>query len=76
MVNEEKHQLLKELQEKTGSESSQLAQLEKQCDLLAQEKEKLQEMLGGIQAEKSKLEIKLQKSVDKVLNLCLKIHSW
>ncbi|XP_026703732.1 centromere-associated protein E [Athene cunicularia] len=67
LVTKEKHQLLGELKEKTESESSKLQQQEKQCDLLAQERDQLQEMLEGIQAEKNKLEINLQDSVDKIL---------
>lgn len=69
LVTTEKHQLLGELKEKTESESSKLQQLEKQCDFLVGERDRLQEMLEGIQAEKNKLEIKLQESVDKVLYL-------
>ncbi|XP_072717996.1 centromere-associated protein E isoform X2 [Ciconia boyciana] len=67
LVTKERHQLLGELKEKTESESPKLQQLEKQCDLLAQERDQLQEMLEGIQAEKNKLEINLQESVDKIL---------
>ncbi|NXN14669.1 CENPE protein, partial [Indicator maculatus] len=67
LVATEKHQLLEELKEKTGSESNKVALLEEQCDLLAQEREKLQEMLEGVQAENKKLEINLQESVDKIL---------
>lgn len=69
LVTTEKHQLLGELKEKTESESSKLQQLEKQCDFLVGERDGLQEMLEGIQAEKNKLEINLQESVDKVLYL-------
>ncbi|XP_074721204.1 centromere-associated protein E [Strix uralensis] len=67
LVTNERHQLLGELKEKTESESSKLQQQEKECDLLAQERDQLQEMLEGIQAEKNKLEINLQESVDKIL---------
>ncbi|KAM6402245.1 centromere-associated protein E [Pluvialis apricaria] len=67
LVTEERHQLLEELKKKTESESSILSQLQKQCDLLAQERDQLQEMLEGIREEKNKLEIKLQESVDKIL---------
>ncbi|NXF53231.1 CENPE protein, partial [Oceanites oceanicus] len=67
LVTNERHQLLGELKEKTESESSKLQQLEKQCVLLAQERDQLQEMLEGIQAENNKLEINLQESVDKIL---------
>ncbi|XP_055652281.1 centromere-associated protein E isoform X1 [Falco peregrinus] len=66
-VNKERHQLLGELEEKTASESHKLQQLERQCDLLAQERDQLQEILEGIRAEKNKLEVNLQKSVDKIL---------
>lgn len=67
LVTKERHQLLGELKEKIESESGKLQQLEKQRDLLAQERDHLQEMLEGLQAGKNKLEIKLQESVDKVL---------
>ncbi|XP_054238811.1 centromere-associated protein E [Indicator indicator] len=67
LVTTEKHHLLEELKEKTESESSKLQLLEEQCDLLALEREKLQEMLEGVQAENKKLEINLQESVDKIL---------
>ena len=69
LVTKERHQLLGELKEKTKSESSKLQQLEKQCNVLVQERDQLQEMLEGIQAEKNKLEINLQESIDKVLYL-------
>ncbi|XP_069639599.1 centromere-associated protein E [Haliaeetus albicilla] len=67
LVTKERHQLLGELKEKIESESGKLQQLEKQRDLLAQERDHLQEMLEGLQAGKNKLEIKLQESVDKIL---------
>ncbi|XP_008936501.1 PREDICTED: centromere-associated protein E, partial [Merops nubicus] len=67
LVTMERHQLLGEWKEKSESESSKIQQLEKQCDLLAQKRDQLQEMLEGIQAEKSKLEINLQERVDKIL---------
>lgn len=69
LVTKERHQLLGELKEKTECESSKLQQLEKQCNLLAQERDQLQEILEGVRAEKNKLEINLQESVDKVLYL-------
>lgn len=75
LVTEERHQLLGELKEKTESESSKLQQLEKQCDLLGQERDRLQETLEGIRAENNKLEINLQESVDKVLYLLLKYNN-
>ncbi|XP_035181738.1 centromere-associated protein E [Oxyura jamaicensis] len=70
LVTKERQQLLGELKEKTESENNkdnELQQLEKQRDLLAQERDQLQEMLEGVQAEKNKLEVNLQKSVDKIL---------
>ncbi|NXJ98678.1 CENPE protein, partial [Corythaixoides concolor] len=67
LASKERHQLLGELEEKTESESSKLQELEKQCGLLAQERDCLQEALEGIQAEKNKLEINLQESADKIL---------
>ncbi|KAM6136691.1 centromere-associated protein E [Phoenicopterus ruber ruber] len=67
LVTKERDQLLGELKDKTESESSKLQQLEKQCNLLAQERDQLQEMLEDIRAEKNKLEINLQESVDKIL---------
>ncbi|NXP05824.1 CENPE protein, partial [Thinocorus orbignyianus] len=66
LVTKERYQLLGEL-EKTEKESSKLPQLQKQCDLLAQERDQLQEMLRDIQAEKNKLEMNLQESIDKIL---------
>ncbi|NXK19350.1 CENPE protein, partial [Arenaria interpres] len=66
LVTQERHQLLGE-QEKTESESSKLAQLQKQCDVLVRERDQLQEMLEGVRAEKNQLEINLQESVDKIL---------
>lgn len=69
LVTKERHQLLRELKEKTESESNKLQQLEEQCHLLAEEREQLWEMLESVQAEKNKLEINLQESVDKVLYL-------
>lgn len=76
MVTKERQQLLGELKEKTESENNkdnELQQLEKQCDLLAQERDQLQKMLEGVQAEKNNLEVDLQKSVDKVLYLLIKV---
>ncbi|KAK2519916.1 hypothetical protein Q9233_011704 [Columba guinea] len=67
LVTKERHQLLRELKEKTESESDKLQQLEEQCHLLAEEREQLWEMLESVQAEKNKLEINLQESVDKIL---------
>lgn len=67
MVTKERHQLLRELKEKTESESDKLQQLEERCHLLAEEREQLWGMLESVQAEKNKLEINLQESVDKVL---------
>ncbi|KAM6270189.1 centromere-associated protein E [Porphyrio hochstetteri] len=67
LVTQERHQLLGELKEKTKSERSELQQLEEQCNLLVQERDQLQEVLEGIRAEKNKLEINLQESVDKIL---------
>lgn len=69
LVTKEKHQLLRELKEKTESEGNKLQQLEEQCNLLAEEREQLWEMLESVQAEKNKLEMNLQESVDKVLYL-------
>ncbi|XP_009951789.1 PREDICTED: centromere-associated protein E, partial [Leptosomus discolor] len=66
-VTKERHQLLGELKEKTESESSRLRQWEKQCNLLAQERDQFQEMLEGIRSEKNKLETNLQESIDKIL---------
>ncbi|NWU48916.1 CENPE protein, partial [Dromas ardeola] len=66
LVTKERQQLLEELK-RTESEGSKLPQLQKQYDLLAQERDHLQEVLEGIQAEKNKLEINLQESVDKIL---------
>ncbi|XP_009883830.1 PREDICTED: centromere-associated protein E [Charadrius vociferus] len=67
LVTNEKHHLLGELKKKAESESSNLPQLQKQCDLLAQERDQLQEMLKGIREENNKLEINLQESIDKIL---------
>ncbi|XP_065693755.2 centromere-associated protein E isoform X2 [Patagioenas fasciata] len=67
LVTKERHQLLRELKEKTESESDELHQLEEQCRLLAEERVQLGEMLESVQAEKNKLEINLQESVDKIL---------
>ncbi|KAK2546150.1 hypothetical protein Q9966_000619 [Columba livia] len=67
LVTKERHQLLRELKEKTESESDKLQQLEEQCHLLAEEREQLWGMLESVQAEKNKLEINLQESVDKIL---------
>ncbi|NXT76361.1 CENPE protein, partial [Zapornia atra] len=67
LVTQERHQLLGELKEKTERERSELQQLEEQCNLLVQERDQLQEVLEGIRAEKNKLEVNLQESVDKIL---------
>ncbi|NWR74872.1 CENPE protein, partial [Centropus unirufus] len=66
LVMEERQKLL-ELKEKTENERSELQQLEKRCDLLAQERDQFQEIIEDLQAEKNKLEIKLQESVNKIL---------
>ncbi|NXG73546.1 CENPE protein, partial [Baryphthengus martii] len=67
LVTMERHQLLEELKERTESESSKIPQLEKQCGLLAQERDQLQKMLEDIRAEKNKLEFNLRESIDKNL---------
>ncbi|XP_030305811.1 centromere-associated protein E [Calypte anna] len=67
LVTKERHQLLGELEEKTKGDSGKLQQLEKQCDLLGQERDQLQEMLEGIQAEKNKVEMNLQESINKII---------
>ncbi|NXU77178.1 CENPE protein, partial [Oreotrochilus melanogaster] len=67
LVTKERHQLLGELEEKMKGDSGKLQQLEKQCDLLGQERDQLQEMLEGIQAEKNKVEINLQESINKII---------
>lgn len=76
LVTKERHQLMGELKEKIESESGKLQKLEKQRDMLAQERDHLQEMLEGLQAGKNKLEIKLQESVDKVLYFWLKYNNY
>ncbi|NXJ09275.1 CENPE protein, partial [Odontophorus gujanensis] len=67
VVTKERQQMLGELKEKSEYENSKLQQLEKQCDLLAQERDQFQEMLQHIQAEKKKLEVNLQESINKIL---------
>ncbi|XP_021252505.1 centromere-associated protein E isoform X2 [Numida meleagris] len=67
LVTKERQQMLGDLKEKTEYENSKLQQLEKQCDLLAQERDQFQEMLECVQAEKNKLEVNLQESINKIL---------
>ncbi|KAM9193844.1 centromere-associated protein E-like [Mergus octosetaceus] len=69
LVTKERQQLLGELKEKTESanKDNELQQLEKRCGLLAWERDEFEEMLEAAQAEKNKLEVNLQKSVDKLL---------
>ncbi|XP_072191354.1 centromere-associated protein E [Excalfactoria chinensis] len=67
LVTKERQQILEELKEKTEHENSKLQELEKQCDFLAQERDQFQEMLECIQAEKNKLEVNLQESINKIL---------
>ncbi|XP_065593004.1 centromere-associated protein E [Cyrtonyx montezumae] len=67
VVTKERQQMLGELKEKSEYENSKLQQLENQCDLLAQERDQFQEMLQHIQAEKNKLEVNLQESINKIL---------
>ncbi|OXB56675.1 hypothetical protein ASZ78_013121 [Callipepla squamata] len=67
VVTKERQQILGELKEKSEYENSKLQQLEKQCDLLVQERDQFQEMLQHIQAEKNKLEVNLQESINKIL---------
>ncbi|XP_062430902.1 centromere-associated protein E [Rhea pennata] len=66
-ITKEREQLLDEMKEKTESESSKFQEVEKQNNMLAQERNQLQKMLEGIQAEKDKLEVKLYESIEKVL---------
>ncbi|XP_032042690.1 centromere-associated protein E-like [Aythya fuligula] len=69
LVTKERQQLLGELKEKTESENKddELQQLEKRCAVLAWERDEFEEMLEAVRAEKNKLEVNLQKSVDKLL---------
>ncbi|OXB77558.1 UNVERIFIED_CONTAM: hypothetical protein H355_015850 [Colinus virginianus] len=67
VVTNERQQMLGELKEKSEYENSKLQQLEKQCDLLVQERDQFQDMLQHIQAEKNKLEVNLQESINKIL---------
>lgn len=76
MVTKERQQLLGELKEKTESENkdNELQQLEKRCALLAWERDEFEEMLQAAEAGKNELEVNLQKSVDKVLYLWIKVE--
>lgn len=76
MVTKERQQLLGELKEKTESENkdNELQQLEKRCALLAWERDEFEEMLQAAEAGKNELEVNLQKSVDKVLYLLIKVE--
>ncbi|XP_071893051.1 centromere-associated protein E isoform X4 [Anas platyrhynchos] len=69
LVTKERQQLLGELKEKTESENkdNELQQLEKRCAVLAWERDEFEELLEAVQAEKNKLEVNLQKSVDKLV---------
>lgn len=67
LVTEERQQVLEELKEKTEHENSKLQELGKQCALLAQERDQVQETLECVQAEKKKLEVNLQESINKIL---------
>lgn len=69
LVTEERQQVLEELKEKTEHENSKLQELGKQCALLAQERDQVQETLECVQAEKKNLEVNLQESINKVLCL-------
>lgn len=69
LVTEERQQVLEELKEKTEHENSKLQELGKQCALLEQERDQVQETLECVQAEKKKLEVNLQESINKVLCL-------
>ena len=68
--------MLEELKEKTEHENSKLQELGKQCALLAQERDQVQETLECVQAEKKKLEVNLQESINKVLCLWLKYNNY
>lgn len=76
LVTKERQQLLGELKEKTESENkdNELQQLEKRCALLAWERDEFEEMLQAAEAGKNELEVNLQKSVDKVLYLWIKVE--
>lgn len=76
MVTKERQQLLGELKEKSESENkdNELQQLEKRCALLAWERDEFEEMLEAAEAGKNELEVNLQKSVDKVLYLWIKVE--
>lgn len=76
MVTKERQQLLGELKEKSESENkdNELQQLEKRCALLAWERDEFEEMLQAAEAGKNELEVNLQKSVDKVLYLLIKVE--
>lgn len=76
MVTKERQQLLGELKEKTESKNkdNELQQLEKRCALLAWERDEFEEMLQAAEAGKNELEVNLQKSVDKVLYLLIKVE--
>lgn len=76
MVTKERQQLLGELKEKTESKNkdNELQQLEKRCALLAWERDEFEEMLEAAEAGKNELEVNLQKSVDKVLYLLIKVE--
>lgn len=69
LVTEERQQVLEKLKEKTEHENSKLQELGKQCALLEQERDQVQETLECVQAEKKKLEVNLQESINKVLCL-------
>lgn len=76
LVTKERQQLLGELKEKNESENkdNELQQLEKRCALLAWERDEFEEMLQAAEAGKNELEVNLQKSVDKVLYLLIKVE--
>lgn len=76
MVTKERQQLLGELKEKSESENrdNELQQLKKRCALLAWERDEFEEMLQAAEAGKNELEVNLQKSVDKVLYLWIKVE--
>ncbi|XP_042667809.1 centromere-associated protein E [Centrocercus urophasianus] len=66
-VTKERQQVLEEMKEKAEYENSKLQELGKQCALLAQERDQFQEKLECAQAEKNKLEVNLQESINKIL---------
>ncbi|XP_064366604.1 centromere-associated protein E isoform X4 [Dromaius novaehollandiae] len=69
LVTKERQQLLDEMKGKTESESTKFQEVEKECYVLAQERDQLQKMLEGIRVEKDKLEVNLHESVEKILEI-------